>query len=170
MSSAVARTSTSTIPKLPKGIKKQRPHVGRLTPMTSELRLGLPTRLEMLQMQKLVMLQAHLQKTGGRDRRSCSKAATRAGKGGAIKTYARKPQSRASTLGRACPSHRIARRTQWYFQRYVDWLPAAGEHGAVRPLLVQPGRRRAGNGVLHARADHERFLEEAPRFEKMLVR
>ncbi len=44
-----------------------------------------------------------------------------------------------------------------------------GEIGALRPLLVQPRRRRAGDGLLHA-ATSTRMLSEADAgFEKMLV-
>ena len=40
-------------------------------------------------------------------------------------------------------------KTQWYFQRYVA-APAGGRRdGPVRPELVQPGRGRAGDGLLH---------------------
>ncbi len=65
------------------------------------------------------------------------------------------------------PSERES--TQWYFQRYVQHLPVAGRDRPVRPVLVQPGRRRAGDGVLDAR-DYLEFMRQAPELERMLVR
>ena len=44
-------------------------------------------------------------------------------------------------------------RGQWYFQRYVEQLPTARRDRVLRPVLVQPGRRRAGDGVRDRRAD-----------------
>jgi len=59
-------------------------------------------------------------------------------------------------------------RTQWYFQRYVAHLPAAGEMA----LFDRSWYNRAG--VEHVmgfctRPEYERFLTQAPAFEKMLV-
>ena len=71
-----------------------------------------------------------------------------AGKGGAIKriTESLNPRvCRVVALG--TPTER--EKTQWYFQRYVPHLPAAGEMVLVRPQLVQPRRRRARHGLLH---------------------
>ena len=60
-------------------------------------------------------------------------------------------------------------RGQWYFQRYVQHLPTAGEIGSVRPFLVQPGRRRARDGLLLPRRIFE-FMRQTPEFERHLVR
>ena len=46
-------------------------------------------------------------------------------------------------------SRRERERGQWYFQRYVAAPADRGRDRAVRPVLVQPGRRRAGDGLLH---------------------
>ena len=70
-------------------------------------------------------LQTHMLKTGermvilfeGRDA---------AGKGGAIDTF-REHLNGRYWLDVALPKPSDRERTQWYFQRYVDWLPAAGE-------------------------------------------
>ena len=59
-------------------------------------------------------------------------------------------------------------RTQWYFQRYVPYLPAAGE----LVLFDRSWYNRAGvervMGFCTA-PGYRRFLEQAPLFEKMLV-
>jgi polyphosphate kinase 2 (PPK2 family) len=70
-----------------------------------------------------------------------------AGKGGTIKRFMEHLNPRGATVvALEKPSER--ERTQWYLQRYIAHLPAAGESD-VRPLLVQPGRGGAGDGVLH---------------------
>ena len=57
--------------------------------------------------------------------------------------------TRATPGSSPCRRRPSARRSQWYFQRYVD-APAGGRRdGPVRPQLVQPRRRRAGHGLLH---------------------
>ena len=53
----------------------------------------------------------------------------------------------------ALPAPNDRERTQWYFQRYVPHLPAAGEIVLLRSQLVQPRRRRARHGVLHRRTN-----------------
>ena len=71
-----------------------------------------------------------------------------AGKGGTIKRIMAPLQPRdirLVALGK--PSDREL--TQWYFQRYVTHLPAAGEMCALRPQLVQPRHGRTGDGLLH---------------------
>ena len=73
-----------------------------------------------------------------------------AGKGGAIKRITEYLNPRVARIV-ALPAPTERERAQWYFQRYVEHLPAAGEIVAVRPLLVQPRRRRAGDGLLHPR-------------------
>ncbi len=74
-----------------------------------------------------------------------------AGKGGTIKRFMEHLNPRgARVVALEKPTER--ERTQWYFQRYVNHLPAAGETGSVRPVLVQPGRCRAGDGLLHTRS------------------
>ena len=71
-----------------------------------------------------------------------------AGKGGTIKRFTEHLNPRGSTVvALEKPSER--EQGEWYFQRYVDHLPCGRRDRAVRPVLVQPGRGRAGNGVLH---------------------
>ncbi len=90
-----------------------------------------------------------------------------AGKDGAIKRiteYASPRQTRIVALPK--PTERET--TQWYFQRYVSHLPAAGE----MVLLNRSWYNRAGvepvMGFCTAR-EHEHFLNDAPRFERSLT-
>jgi polyphosphate kinase 2 (PPK2 family) len=58
--------------------------------------------------------------------------------------------------------------TQWYFQRYVQHLPARGRW-CCSTVLVQPRRCRAGDGFC-TQDEYEEFLRQAPEYERMLVR
>ena len=90
------------------------------------------------------------------------------GKGGAIKriTQSLNPRvCRVVALG--TPTER--EKTQWYFQRYVAHLPAAGE----LVLFDRSWYNRAG--VEHVmefctEAEYAEFLHSCPEFERMLVR
>jgi polyphosphate kinase len=122
--------------------------------------------LEKLQLE-LVKLQAHLQKTGGR-MVIVFEGRDAAGKGGAIKAYSENLNPRLA-LDAALPKPSDREKTQWYFQRYVDWLPAAGE----TILFDRSWYNRAGVEPVMGFCTPEQteaFLSEAPRFEKMLVR
>jgi polyphosphate kinase 2 len=91
-----------------------------------------------------------------------------AGKGGAIKriTEAISPRlCRVAAL--SAPTER--ERTQWYFQRYVSHLPAAGEI----VLFDRSWYNRAGvERVMGFCSDEEyrEFLRSVPEFERMLIR
>jgi polyphosphate kinase 2 len=91
-----------------------------------------------------------------------------AGKGGTIKTITAclNPRyARIAALG--TPTER--ERTQWYFQRYVEHLPAAGEI----VLFDRSWYNRAGvERVMGFCTDDEyqEFLRSCPEFEKMLIR
>jgi polyphosphate kinase 2 len=122
--------------------------------------------LEKLQ-RELVKLQAHLLKSSGRVV-ALFEGRDAAGKGGAIKTYMEHLNPRM-TLNVALPKPTDREKTQWYFQRYVDWMPAGGE----TVLFDRSWYNRAGVESVMGFCkpeDTERFLDEAPRFEKMLVR
>jgi polyphosphate kinase 2 (PPK2 family) len=72
-----------------------------------------------------------------------------AGKGGVIKRVTQRLNPRiCRTVALPAPSER--ERTQWYFQRYICHLPAAGgrRDRVVRPQLVQSRRCRARDGFL----------------------
>ncbi len=90
-----------------------------------------------------------------------------AGKGGVIKAIAASLNPRqVRIVALARPSDR--ERTEWYFQRYVPHLPAAGE----MVLFDRSWYNRAGvekvMGFCTA-AEYERFLAQAPVFERLLV-
>jgi polyphosphate kinase len=90
-----------------------------------------------------------------------------AGKGGTIKRFTEHLNPRgASVVALEKPSERES--TQWYFQRYVQHLPAAGE----MVLLDRSWYNRAGVERVMGfctDAEYTRFLEDAPRFERMIT-
>ena len=90
-----------------------------------------------------------------------------AGKGGVISAIADAlPPRVCKTVALSKPSDR--ERTQWYFQRYVPHLPAAGEI----VLFDRSWYNRAGVEKVMGFADAaqvQAFLKQAPVFEKMLV-
>ncbi|MEH7826953.1 polyphosphate kinase 2 [Gemmobacter denitrificans] len=115
---------------------------------------------------ELVRLQSDVKQTGkrlivvfeGRDA---------AGKGGTIKALTENLNPRGcQVVALSKPSDREA--TQWYFQRYVDWFPAAGEmvifdrswynRGIVEPVFgfCTPNQKEA-------------FFRQLPEFEDMIV-
>jgi polyphosphate kinase len=90
-----------------------------------------------------------------------------AGKGGAIEAISSclNPRS-CKVVALSKPSDR--ERTQWYFQRYVQHLPAAGEI----VLFDRSWYNRAGVEKVFGfctDAEHAQFLQDAPAFEAMLV-
>ncbi|GAA3384233.1 polyphosphate kinase 2 [Cryptosporangium minutisporangium] len=90
-----------------------------------------------------------------------------AGKGGTIKRFLEHLNPRgASVVALEKPSER--EQSQWFFQRYVAHLPAAGEI----VLFDRSWYNRAGvERVMGFCTDeeYEQFLKDAPRFEDMLV-
>jgi polyphosphate kinase 2 len=90
-----------------------------------------------------------------------------AGKGGLISAIADRLNPRqVHIVGLAKPTER--ERTQWYFQRYVAHLPAAGE----LVLCDRSWYNRAGVESVMGYCttdEYELFLKQAPMFEKMLV-
>ncbi|MDR7188802.1 polyphosphate kinase 2 [Microbacterium sp. BE35] len=90
-----------------------------------------------------------------------------AGKGSTIKRVAEYLNPRVTRIV-ALPTPTEREKTQWYFQRYVPHLPAAGEI----VLMDRSWYNRAG--VEHVmgyctNAQYHRFLHQAPIFERMLV-
>ena len=121
--------------------------------------------LKALQAQ-LVDMQAWVQSTGarvvvlfeGRDA---------AGKGSTISRVSQYLNSRVARVV-ALPTPTEREKTQWYFQRYIEHLPAAGEI----VLMDRSWYNRAG--VEHVmgyctNTEYHRFLHQAPIFERMLV-
>jgi polyphosphate kinase len=91
-----------------------------------------------------------------------------AGKGGAIKRITQRLNPRVCRVA-ALPAPNDRERTQWYFQRYVAHLPAAGEI----VLFDRSWYNRAG--VEHVMGfctpeEYEEFFRDVPEFERMLVR
>ncbi len=123
---------------------------------------------ELLRLQgELVKLQDWVQHTGqkvvvlfeGRDA---------AGKGGVIKRITQRLNPRVVRVA-ALPAPNDRERTQWYFQRYVAHLPAAGEI----VLFDRSWYNRAGVEKVMGfctNDQYEEFFRTVPEFEKMLVR
>ena len=91
-----------------------------------------------------------------------------AGKGGSIKRITQSLSPRVCRVV-ALPAPTEREQTQWYFQRYVQHLPAAGE----MVLLDRSWYNRAGvEKVMDFCTDDEyqEFLRSCPEFERMLVR
>jgi polyphosphate kinase 2 len=91
-----------------------------------------------------------------------------AGKGGAIKTITLGLNPRIARVA-ALPAPTERERSQWYFQRYVPYLPAAGE----MVLFDRSWYNRAGvERVMGFATDEEvqEFFRSCPEFERMLVR
>ena len=90
-----------------------------------------------------------------------------AGKGGTIKRFMEHLNPRgARVVALEKPTER--ERTQWYFQRYVPHLPAAGE----MVFFDRSWYNRAGvERVMGFCSDeqHSEFIHQAPLFEQMLV-
>ena len=90
-----------------------------------------------------------------------------AGKGGTIKRVAEYLNPRVTKIA-ALPAPTERQSTQWYFQRYVEHLPAAGEI----VLFDRSWYNRAG--VEHVmgfctQEEYARFLHQCPIFERLLV-
>jgi len=90
-----------------------------------------------------------------------------AGKGGTIKRFMEHLNPRyARTVALGKPSDR--EQTQWYFQRYVPFLPTAGEVVLFdRSWYNRAGVERVMGFV--SEPEYERFMGQAPLFERMLV-
>ncbi|WP_324754595.1 polyphosphate kinase 2 [Roseovarius sp. Pro17] len=90
-----------------------------------------------------------------------------AGKGGTIKRLRENLNPRGARVV-ALPKPSDTEATQWYFQRYADHLPAAGE-------IVFFDRSWYNRGVVEkvfgfcTDAERDLFFDQAPAFEKMLV-
>jgi polyphosphate kinase 2 len=91
-----------------------------------------------------------------------------AGKGGVIKRITERTSPRSWRVAAlAAPTER--ERTQWYFQRYVAHLPAAGEV----VLFDRSWYNRAGVERVMGfctEEEYQEFMRSCPEFERMLVR
>ena len=91
-----------------------------------------------------------------------------AGKGGVIKRITQRLNPRiCRVVALTTPTEK--EKTQWYFQRYVAHLPAAGE----MVLFDRSWYNRAGVEYVMGfctEEEHKEFLRSCPEFERMLVR
>lgn len=122
-------------------------------------------QMEALQLQ-LVRLQADVKATGkriicvfeGRDA---------AGKGGTIGALRMNLNPRgANVVALAKPNDR--ERAEWYFQRYIDWLPASGEINIFDRSWYNRAIVEKVFGFC-TNAERMRFFRQLPDFEYMLV-
>jgi polyphosphate kinase 2 len=121
--------------------------------------------LELLQIE-LVKLQRWIQKEGrrlaiifeGRDA---------AGKGGTIRRFIEHLNPRALRVV-ALPKPTEEERGQWYFQRYMRHLPNKGEIVCFDRSWYNRGIVEPANSFC-TRAEYERFMQQCPEFEHMLV-
>jgi polyphosphate kinase 2 len=91
-----------------------------------------------------------------------------AGKGGVIKRITASTNPRiVRVVALGTPSDR--EKTQWYFQRYVEQLPAAGEMVLFdRSWYNRPGVERVMGFATETQV--EEFMRSCPQFERMLIR
>ena len=90
-----------------------------------------------------------------------------AGKGGVIKTITADMSPRVARIV-ALPAPNDRERTQWYFERYVAQLPAAGEMVLFdRSWYNRAGVERVMGFCTPEQSD--RFLEQVPAVEKAMV-
>lgn len=122
--------------------------------------------MEVLQAQ-LVRLQADI-KASGKRLMVVFEGRDAAGKGGTLKAVTENLNPRGCQIvALSKPSDREA--TQWYFQRYVDWFPAAGE-------IVLFDRSWYNRGIVEpvfgfcTENQKEAFFRQLPDFEDMIVR
>ena len=90
-----------------------------------------------------------------------------AGKGGAIERLRENLNPRNAYIV-ALPKPTDREATQWYFQRYIDWLPAAGEVALFDRSWYNRGVVEKVFGFC-TDDQRELFFKQLPAFEKMLV-
>jgi polyphosphate kinase len=123
---------------------------------------------ELLKLQReLVIMQEYVRATGGKVV-VIFEGRDAAGKGGVIKRIAERTNPRVCRVV-ALPAPTERERSQWYFQRYVPHLPAAGEI----VLFDRSWYNRAGVERVMGfctELEYEEFMRSCPEFERMLVR
>ncbi|MFJ4027232.1 polyphosphate kinase 2 [Paenarthrobacter sp. NPDC089989] len=135
------------------------PYAARMDRETYESEKRL-LQIELLKLQKWV-------KSTGRRVVMVFEGRDAAGKGGTIKRFTEHLNPRgARVVALEKPSER--EQSQWYFQRYVSHLPAAGE----MVMFDRSWYNRAGVERVMSfctEEQYENFLHQAPIFEKLLV-
>jgi polyphosphate kinase 2 len=91
-----------------------------------------------------------------------------AGKGGVLKRITERTSPRTVKVV-ALPKPTERERNQWYFQRYVAHLPAAGEMCLFDRSWYNRSNVEWVMGLC-SEQEHQEFLRSAPEFERMLVR
>jgi polyphosphate kinase 2 len=91
-----------------------------------------------------------------------------AGKGGVIKRINERTSDRIVRVA-ALPKPTERERTQWYFQRYVEHLPAGGEMVLFDRSWYNRSNVEWVMGFC-TEQEHADFLRSCPEFERMLVR
>ncbi len=115
---------------------------------------------------ELVLMQEWVRATGAR-LAVVFEGRDAAGKGSAIKRVTEYLSPRVARIV-ALPAPTERERGQWYFQRYVEQLPAAGEI----VLFDRSWYNRAGVERVMGfctKQEHRRFLHQCPVFERLLV-
>ncbi len=116
---------------------------------------------------ELVKLQEWVRSTGARGR-GAVRGARRRGQGWRDHAHHAVPQPTDRACRRASGADRP--REVAVVLRALRRAPAVGRRGrAVRPLLVQPGGRRARHGVLHTTTSTGGSSHQCPVFERMLI-
>jgi polyphosphate kinase 2 len=90
-----------------------------------------------------------------------------AGKDGSIRRVVEHMAAR-NTRVVALPKPSDRQKTQWYFQRYAEHLPAAGEFVIFNRSWYNRGGVEPVMGFCTPE-EHEQFLRDAPEFERMLT-
>lgn len=122
-------------------------------------------RMEELQIQ-LARMQADLV-TKGKRLVVVFEGRDAAGKGGTIDVVRENLNPRvARVVALSKPTEREA--AQWYFQRYVDWLPAAGEIAIYDRSWYNRGIVEHVFGFCTT-DEREKFFRQLPEFERMIV-
>jgi len=91
-----------------------------------------------------------------------------AGKGGVIKRITERTSPRIVRVA-ALPQPTEREQSQWYFQRYVEHLPAAGEIVLFDRSWYNRSNVERVMGFC-TEDQHQEFLRSCPEFERMLVR
>ena len=116
---------------------------------------------------ELIKLQDWVEHTGAKVLVICE-GRDSAGKGGVIKRIVQRLNTRVARVV-ALPKPTEREQSQWYFQRYVPYLPAGGEI----VLFDRSWYNRAGVERVMGFASEdqvEQFFRDVPEFERMLVR
>lgn len=90
-----------------------------------------------------------------------------AGKGGTIERVRENLNPRSAYIV-ALPKPTEREATQWYFQRYTDWLPAGGEIALFDRSWYNRGVVEKVFG-LATDQDRDRFFRQLPQYEQLLV-